>query len=93
MSLPGFNAEAATTVRNRAFHMGALYGKRSPLRTVSMAAQCCPPGFDATGCQSSPPPLNCPPCPPGGRCCGSCASGRCVGFCVGPNQVCRVPPI
>jgi hypothetical protein len=39
MHLPGFTAEAATTVRNGSFHIGARYQERSQAHTVSMASE------------------------------------------------------
>jgi hypothetical protein len=88
MRLPGFTAEASTT-RSGVFFRTHAYANRSSAYTVTMAAQCCPPGYDATGCTTSPPPP--PPhcCPRGWHCCGSCESGRCDDICVPPGHVCQ----
>jgi hypothetical protein len=77
MSLPGFSAEVSTTDRGGFFRtQSPVYANRSSAYTVTMAAQCCPPGYNTTGCTPPPPPSHC--CSAGFHCCGDCLPGRCV---------------
>jgi hypothetical protein len=85
MRLPGFTAEASATSGGGFISMCAANVNDSSAYTVTMAAQCCPPGYNATGC-TKPPPPQC--CPSGWHCCGSCASGRCDDICVPPGRLC-----
>jgi len=56
MRLPGFTADAATVGPGSYFGMRGSYAYSSAMQTVAMAAQCCPTGFDTTGCVPTPPP-------------------------------------
>jgi hypothetical protein len=78
MRLPGFTAEAATSGRRGVFRTHAPYADRSSTHAVKMAAQCCPPGFDTTGCtQQSPPDCSTMRCPRGLVCC-DCTITHCT---------------
>jgi hypothetical protein len=72
--LPGFTAEIAAFIPGGRFITLAQYSIGSSGHAVTMAAQCCPPGYNVTGC--APPPPHC--CPLGFHCCGDCLPGRCV---------------
>ena len=61
MRLPGFTAEVATSGRQSLVPRQALHRNRSSAHSVVMATQCCPPGYDTTGCTPVPPPQECPP--------------------------------
>jgi hypothetical protein len=78
MNMPGFTADVATAGRGELFSMCASYANRLPAPTVTMAAQCCPPGFDTTGC-APPPPPDCSTirCPRGLVCC-DCTITHCT---------------
>jgi hypothetical protein len=56
MRLPGFTADAAISGRNRFFGMRVSRSNRPSIDAITMAAQCCPPGFDSTGCAPTSPP-------------------------------------
>jgi hypothetical protein len=72
MRLPGFSAEFGLSGRSHYFCSHAPYGMRSSGHAVTMAAQCCPPGFDTTGCvQQQPPDCTTLGCPRGKFCCDS----------------------
>jgi hypothetical protein len=76
MRLPGFTAEAARSRGSRFFRTYASYGNRSTAHAITMAAQCCPPGYDTTGCT---PPSDCSTvrCPRGLVCC-DCTITHCT---------------
>jgi hypothetical protein len=77
MRLPGFTAEVVTSGLGSVFRMRAPYANRSSAHSVTMAAQCCPPGFDATGCTTPPPPdCRTTGCPGGQSCCNVGGGGR-----------------
>jgi hypothetical protein len=75
MRLPGFMAEASTTGSGGFYCTRTRYANRPSANTVTMATQCCPPGYDTTGC-TPPLPPHC--CAMGFHCCGECLHGRCV---------------
>jgi hypothetical protein len=79
MKTPGFTAEAATVGRGWFFGMRAYHANRSSADIVTMAAQCCPPGFDTTGCTTQNPPPDCSTirCPKGLVCC-DCTVTHCT---------------
>ncbi len=76
MSLPGFTAEATIASNAKSFSMYGLYANRSAADIITMAVQCCPPGFDTTGCQARPNCLT-TGCPPGRICCDCLSPPRC----------------
>ena len=70
MRLPGFTAEKGISGEAGFLRTYPSYANPSSAHAVTMAAQCCPPGSDATGC-TTPPPPDCTTtgCPPGLVCC------------------------
>jgi len=91
MRLPGFTAEAGTSGREGFFRRHASYANRSSAYTVTMAAQCCPPGSDATGC-TAPPPPDCTTtgCKNGLFCCDCASPAVCTSksWCI--NHICKL---
>jgi hypothetical protein len=91
MTFPGFSAEYSITNYAGFFHASGLDGNRTLTHTVTAASQCCPPGYNTTGCIPTPPPPPRSCCPPSApHCCGSCTSRGCVGECINPlrGEVC-----
>ena len=76
MRLPGFSAEAAIPGPQGQYAMRASYASR--FNAVTMAAQCCPTGYNATGCQpNTPPSCSTMRCPQGQVCC-DCTVTHCT---------------
>lgn len=77
MRLPGFSAEITLSGRSGSYQMRTAYANYLSY-AVTMAAQCCPPGFSATGCQpDTPPDCSSIRCPPGKVCC-DCTTTHCT---------------
>lgn len=76
MTLPGFTAEVGTSGWSGFFPRHAAYTNRSSTHAISMAAQCCPPGSNTTGCAASPDCSNMH-CPRGLVCC-DCTEVHCT---------------
>jgi hypothetical protein len=90
MSLPGYTAEAAAWGSHGFFRMRGLETTTRAEHRVTMATQCCPPGYDTTGCTQGPQDCTTKGCPQGLYCCDCVSPAVCTTLARCRNYYCRL---